>query len=374
MGSRVEPGLYREIARFGGGDVTACMNCGNCTATCPRSSEDGGYPRRIIHLLQTGHREKLRASLEPWLCYYCGDCSATCPRDANPAETMMAARRFLTAEYDWTGLGRRLYTSRTWEMAAIVAVGLLVVALLALFHGPVVTDHVALNTFAPVKWVEIADWILGGSLALLLLSNGRRMYRWVMSSGEGSHAPVSLLLRQVPGFLANLATQKEWRQCRESRAHWVKHVILASGYATMFLLVVVGLRWFQTDEIVPLYHPTRLLGYYATAVLLYVTADFLAGRLRKRETIHTHSAPTDWAFLVLLFMTALTGILVHLFRLAGYPLATYLVYVVHLAVVVPMLVVEVPFGKWSHMLYRPLALALAAARKKAGEPDNPEGG
>ena len=31
-------------------------------------------------------------------------------------------------------------------------------------------------------------------------------------------------------------------------------------------------------------------------------------------------------------------------------------YVVHLMAVVPMLGLEVPFSKWSHMAYRPLAM------------------
>jgi hypothetical protein len=133
----------------------------------------------------------------------------------------------------------------------------------------------------------------------------------------------------------------------------------------MMILVIVFLRWFQTDEIVPIHHPTRLLGYYATAALLYVTGDFLLGRLRKRDTIHKFSEPTDWLFLVLLFLVALTGILVHVFRLAGLPLATYSTYVVHMAIVVPMLVVEVPFGKWGHMFYRPFAAYLAAVTQGA---------
>jgi hypothetical protein len=55
-------------------------------------------------------------------------------------------------------------------------------------------------------------------------------------------------------------------------------------------------------------------------------------------------------------LTALTGILVHMLRLAGLALPTYLMYLVHLAVAVPMLVVEVLFGKRAHLAYRPLAL------------------
>lgn len=93
MSNRVVPGLRREVARFGGGDVTVCMNCGFCTATCPLSSESGNFPRRIIHLLQVGLPDRIEESLDPWRCYYCGECSDSCPRDAIPGETMMAARR-----------------------------------------------------------------------------------------------------------------------------------------------------------------------------------------------------------------------------------------------------------------------------------------
>ncbi len=367
MAFRVTPGLHREIAKFGGGDVTACMNCGNCTATCSQSMEAGGFPRRIIHLIQVGHREKLEESLEPWLCYYCGECSDSCPRDANPAETMMAARRYLTARYDWTGLGRRFYTSASWEIAAVFLVGLFVVALFALFHGPVVTDRVELNTFAPVAWVEIGDWILGGTLGLILLMNASRMVRFVLRGKKDGTVPVSLFLREAGTFFRHFATQKRWRECRGDGRRWRKHLLMMTGYLTMIVLIVIFLRWFQTDEVVPFYHPTRLFGYYATAALMLVSADFLIGRLKKRGQIHRFSEASDWIFLVLMFLTAFTGILVHGLRLAGLPTATYAAYVVHLAIAVPFLVVEVPFGKWAHMLYRPLAAYLAAVLQKARE-------
>jgi ferredoxin len=364
MAVRIDPGLHREIAKFGGGDVTACMNCGNCTASCPLSADTGGFPRQIIHLLQVGHKEKLRASLEPWLCYYCGECSETCPRDANPAETMMAARRFLIAEYDWTGLGARFFTRPAVELAAIIGLAVAVALALLLLHGPVVTTRVALNSFAPVKWIEIADWAMAAFLAALLLSNAWRMYRFVMRPVNGARMPFRLLLTEARTFVVHFVTQKRWRSCSGSRVRWLKHLLLVSGYMTMLVLVVVFLRWFQTDRIVPVWHPTRLLGYYAAAVLLYVTVDFLVGRLGKREWIHKFSEPTDWVFLGLLFLVALTGILVHVTRLSGLPTATYALYVAHLALVAPLLILEVPFGKWSHMFYRPFAIYLDGVRKK----------
>jgi quinone-modifying oxidoreductase subunit QmoC len=57
----------------------------------------------------------------------------------------------------------------------------------------------------------------------------------------------------------------------------------------------------------------------------------------------------------MLFLTTLTGILVHIFRISGMVPQTYYTFVIHLAILVPMLVVEVPFSKWSHLAYRPFA-------------------
>jgi quinone-modifying oxidoreductase subunit QmoC len=201
-------------------------------------------------------------------------------------------------------------------------------------------------------------------LAGLLLSNAWRMYRFVMRPVNGARIPVRVLWREARTFVLHFLTQQRWRSCTGSQGRWLKHLLLVSGYLTMLVLVVVFLRWFQTDRIVPVWHPTRLLGYYAAAVLLYVSGDFLVGRLRKRDWIHKFSEPTDWVFLVLLFLVALTGILVHLARISGLPTTTYALYVVHLALVAPLLILEVPFGKWSHLFYRPFAIYLEAVRRK----------
>jgi nitrate reductase gamma subunit len=231
-----------------------------------------------------------------------------------------------------------------------------------------ITDYVSVNTFAPVFWVEVGDWIMALILSTFLFSNAYRMLRYIMG---GQQIPLAVYVRQVPTFLWNFATQKRWRDCGEGekqqhdRTHWLKHFLLVTGYMTMMTLIIVFLRWFQVDD--SNWHPTSLAGYYATAVLLYVTVDMMISRFKKSKEVHKFSEFSDWLFLVLLFLTTLTGILMHAFRLAGLPLSTYYIYVVHLAIAVPMLVVEVPFGKWSHLMYRPLALYLKAVKESAAE-------
>ena len=350
MSTTVNPDLHREIAEFGSEDITRCINCGNCTAVCSLSGDDAVFPRKTIRYVQLGLKDRLMASTEPWLCYYCGECSETCPQQANPGEIMMTMRRWLTAQYDWTGLSKKLYLSKTWEVLALAGIAGFVIAFFVFFHGPMVTDRVELNTFAPVAWVELGDWVMGAALATLLLTNVSRMHRHVMGK---ERIPFSLYYQELKTLILHAATQKRWRKC-DTPSRWGKHFLLVTGYVTMLLLVVVFLRWFQTDG--SEWRVLDLLGYYATGVLMFFTGEVIVSRFRRREEIHKHSHSTDWMFLVLLFVTSLTGILVHGFRLAGLALPTYYMYVIHLAVAVPMLVIEVPFGKWSHLAYRPLAV------------------
>ncbi len=102
---------------------------------------------------------------------------------------------------------------------------------------------------------------------------------------------------------------------------------------------------------------------YATFAILYRTTQAIIGRLKKSATAHAH--PSDWAFLLLLWLTTATGILIHLTRLLEMPLTTYGLYVIHLMIAIPMLVIEVLFAKWTHQLYRPLVLYLMRVKRRA---------
>ena len=100
MAVKVDPNLMKELKHFGLKDASKCFHCGNCTAVCPLSEPDNPFPRRLVKYAQMGLKDKILQAPEPWLCYYCGDCSDRCPRGADPGETMMALRRYLTAQYD----------------------------------------------------------------------------------------------------------------------------------------------------------------------------------------------------------------------------------------------------------------------------------
>lgn len=384
MSTQVNPDFLINLKNFGVEDATACFNCGNCTAICNLSSESVPFPRKVIRYLQLGLKDKLIQSPEPWLCYYCGDCSETCPRQANPGEVMMGLRRYLTSLYDWTGISRLFYTSKIFEVFAILFVAALVDLGFYVYHGPMLTDRVALNVFAPNRVIEILDLIMLVVLSFLLLSNAYRMFKEVM--GDPNQYPElsqtakqqfqNRLIRGIPlttwvneakEFIIQFFTQKRFNSCgtQSQKTQWIVHLLIMSGYSIVFILVVVGIRWFQRDEIYPLWNPIRLLGYYSTFAILYGVTYSIIGRIKRSKSVYEHTHSSDWAFLILLWLTTFTGIMIHATRLLEMPMTTYYIYVIHLMIAVPMLVIEVPFAKWTHQLYRPLILYLMKVKEQA---------
>jgi len=230
-----------------------------------------------------------------------------------------------------------------------------------LSQHPEALATVNMEAFAPLHITHYGDWVVAALLGFLLLSNAARMVFMVM---RGSGAPLSAYILEFKEVIVHLLTQKRWSECTSNTAkHWIRHIFLVTGYATMFILVVIFLPWFQRAGTE--FHWTSLFGYYGTVVLLAVTIWMMADRAGKKDQIHKHSELSDWLFPLLLFLTALTGIFMHMFRLLNLPMPTYVMYLIHLMVAVPMLVIEVPFGKWAHLLYRPLAVYLTAVKRHA---------
>ncbi len=361
-----DPDFIHEIAEFGAETHHSCYQCATCSASCSISPESNPFPRKEMLWLKWGLKERLIKDSDVWTCYYCGDCSTNCPRDADPGETMMALRRYLTSCYDWTGISRLLYTSRLREIAAVLLLALVVVSLFwmdgAFAPERMIKDHVSVETFIPVHKVHYADWIMAAILSFFLLTNTYRMWRMTMN---GTKAPLSVYIAKAKTFVIHMMTQKKWGECEDktTRSHWLKHAFLVPAYIAMFALVMFFLEHLQVDSAE--FTPLSYLGYAITLVLIFVSGDAIVGRLRRKDPMHKRSHDSDWMFLILLFLTALTGLSMNVMRLMDLAPATYYMYVIHLAVVAPLLVLEVPFMKWAHLMYRPLALYLREVKEAA---------
>ena len=257
--------------------------------------------------------------------------------------------------------------------ARSLAVSALVGALLLIFSGPWVTDRVALNTVWPAHMIEIGDLAMAAILTFFLLTNVYRCVKITMGDLWGK-VPLETYMGSLKDLLLHTVTQKRFGKCHDKQ-QWIVHLLIMTGYSSVFLMVVVGIRWFQRDQVImPEYQALSLImtlvGYYATAALLYGSAYAMIGRWKKTKAPYKYSHATDWIFLILLSGTTLTGILVHVFIALGWPIPTYLIYLIHMMIAIPMLVLEVPFAKWSHLAYRPVVIFLIKVRDRYLE-ENP---
>jgi len=87
--------LLLKDVRFREG-LTACMNCGICTASCPAAEFYNYDPRKICNLVQSKDEEKIEALLKSdtiWYCGQCMSCKTRCPRGNAPALVISVLRK-----------------------------------------------------------------------------------------------------------------------------------------------------------------------------------------------------------------------------------------------------------------------------------------
>jgi nitrate reductase gamma subunit/ferredoxin len=383
---RVEGSLLPELERFGAADVSACFSCGNCSAVCPMTGEEGAFPRRLIRYAQLGMRDELLASHELWTCFGCAECTSTCPRRADPAEFMAAARRYAVASYDRTTLARRLATSSAFSL---VFIGLLVTVLAAFMYSarePTEGSTLALFEFLPASSVHDLGLVVLGVFGLATVAGLAEMIRRVFrgipkdEAGGATTRPGAAEAIRHALVTESLAQSRFRRECTEGpeasdlpwyRRRWLIHAATMWGFlglllATIadFLLELTGIK--PTGTAVPIWYPVRLLGTVAGLMLVIGTSVLILRRVRRTDRSSERSTVSDWTFLWMLWVAGVTGFALEVaLYLPDAPSWGYAMFLFHVAVAMA-LVVLAPFGKFAHAIYRPVALMALRLRGGSG--------
>jgi NADPH-dependent glutamate synthase beta subunit-like oxidoreductase len=79
----LQPQFKSEVTATPGGElVKQCFDCGTCTGVCPVSESGTGFdPRKILHMIKLGLKDKLLSSPTIWHCTHCDSCAFVCPQD-----------------------------------------------------------------------------------------------------------------------------------------------------------------------------------------------------------------------------------------------------------------------------------------------------
>jgi heterodisulfide reductase subunit C len=362
--ARVDPDLIGRVRKLGAFDVTACYSCGNCTATCPLSEGRQSFPRKMIRYALLGLEDKIAASPELWLCHYCGECSDTCPREADPGALMAALRRYAIGR---TSLGRiaGLLYHRTaawvlWALLTALAVGGVLLVL---------NPHPDLMNAVPLSFISLGtlhDFGIGSGifLGLVLLVQMIQMARSLGVVRGEKVGPAFWLRGFFTTLVRDVVLQERSREC-EKNGRYLAHLAVFWGFLGLLLatVLVFGVDFFGFPDFFRVV--AKLLGLLFGAVLMYGSLYFLIKRLGAKDSYSKYSHESDWIFLGLLFLAGLTGFALDLFRWLNLPWPTYIAFAVHLVVVFDLLV-TLPFTKFAHAFYRPFALWVADARRRAG--------
>jgi nitrate reductase gamma subunit len=390
----VDTALLPELQRYGAFDISACYNCGNCTAVCPLSTENESFPRKMIRCGQVGWRDKLLATKELWLCYYCGECSDTCPRQAEPGEYMASVRRFAISRYDLTGLARVFYTSTA--LSLLVTAAFFVILLLFLMTGDFGTVHtektmlweymdedVAHYLGLTVIGIAVLGALLGVVNMVIQVSRGNGLNDRADAGNNAGRTGASWAW--LPAALKTVFLQvlghSRYLECDEEKdqpwylKRWFVHGSTMWGFLglmlatlTHWILEMAGLK--ATAEWVPVYSiPIRVWGIVAGVFFVYGTTVLMIERFTKApDKQATHSVPSDWIFLSMLWISGVSGFVVLIGHYMPPPQTwVYPTLLVH-ATISMEIVLLAPFTKFAHVFYRTVAVfihELGAQRSKA---------
>lgn len=338
MATKINPAFSDELKKYGAVNLNACYNCGTCTAVCSLSTTDQSFPREIVRFSALGLEEDIKTSLKPWECYYCGECSTSCPQQANPGELMMSVRRWLTAKYDWTGLSGLFYKSLPLMILAM----LLVLAAVLLF-----ANSVDFNLTQMIHTGHQFEMIAIGTIFLaIFIPNLLRMWYFTIVKTK-TKVSIKSYFTALSELAVHMFTQKRSKDCDEKNSfRWLEHLLLVLSYLSL-LFTTVFLNWFATENKFVI-----LFGYLISFLIFVITTHFVNDRIKKNKSLNKFSQPSDWFFVIWLLLMGISAFLVRLFIDLEILELNKWIYIIHLTVLAQWALIIVPFGKWTHFLYR----------------------
>ena len=379
MSHRADPKMLEEFERYGGVNIGACFNCGNCTAVCSMTGEDGSFPRKLIRYAQLGMKDELLGSKELWLCYNCGQCSETCPRKAEPARFMMAARCYAITHYDLFGPSKLMCHSPLFATVFVIVLAVVLGLFMFTQTQTMPTDSLKLFQFIPYDFIHnfglgviiflVVVGLIGIFRMFISISRARRLSLKSFANGT----KINWLGALWEALFVQALGQKHYREDCDAKENargwflskWFVHAATMWGFlgllaATIlnYILDVVGLK--TPGALVPIWYPVRLLGTLSGLLFVYGVTVLIIRRWKKTDKAHSDSRTSDWLFLIILWFAGVSGFFLEIgLYLPSPPMWGYWMFLFHVAVSME-LVLLLPFSKFAHAIYRTAALYVNA--------------
>lgn len=335
--------------------------------------------------MQWGLKERVLSNPSIWLCHQCGVCNAYCPRGAQPANLMAALRDYSIGYYAVPNfMGRWLEAPRYLPLLFLIPAVILLTmvawsgSLASLPQGEVIfakfiPDFTIEVVYSIAVGLAVSGGVLGGS------GYWSAMARALAQPGKESNA-----LTHFIAAVKDIFEHRKFAVCTQDRAGtqethkehlWKTHLLVFYGFLGLVVTttsVWIGQLFFNYYEPYPLLHPVKILGNVSGVAVMGALAVFFVRRIvdGAKAGKNTYS---DWLFLTILTLTALTGYANEALRLADVRHAAYPMYFIHL-VLVFFLLVYFPYSKFAHVVYRTAAMLFTARLAAPSEDTAPANG
>jgi quinone-modifying oxidoreductase subunit QmoC len=381
--------FIEKLQQASGSQLTTCMQCGACTASCSLSAEQEVFPRKQMIMAAWGMKDRLMADPHIWTCHQCGDCSVSCPRGVKPGEILAALRQEQINHYSRPGfLARSLQKPAFLPLALLfpAAVIILILSLAGTFSIP--EGPVDYSKFFPHAWLNGSFSALFALSTLGAVAGLKEFWKNIKSAtrtgvpggmaGQQSTATGTEDMqtghRSTTGqtgsafarfikVIWQIARHRDFRQCDEHRSRSISHFMVFWGFILLlFVTFFAILSTIFFDYPLDFLNPIKIAGNLGALLLLTGSSLMILNRILKRTTLR--SRYPDWFFLVSFWLLTLSGVLVEGARFNNWDSAYHL-YFFHL-VMVWIIILYYPYTKFAHFLYRTLALIhIRSIRKPA---------
>ncbi len=145
---------------------------------------------------------------------------------------------------------------------------------------------------------------------IIFIPNIIRMW-WFTILKPKTKVPFKKYLSGFWELIVHMFTQKRTLGCDDNQIRWFEHFILVIGYLGLLVTTVV-LDWFSSGNLF-----VTVLGYFLSIIVFAVTFIFVTERVRKKKELNKFSQPSDWLFVIWLFLMGLSAFVVRIFIDAG---------------------------------------------------------